>query len=155
VNQQRWTKLAVANFFNPVDHFRWKELFTRFTLVDSTALLNLGDPCKRGCREGKNLPSRKELDPGRPSHSLTVVLVMGHITTFRSTTDGIYDGGPLRLLYYIILRHVTSHHVTLYYVLLCYVMLCYVMLCYVTLCYNTIVLHLPTVFSTVTCCTGL
>ena len=32
---------------NSVDHFRWKELFTRFTLVDSTALINLGDPCKR------------------------------------------------------------------------------------------------------------
>ena len=35
---------------NPVDHFRWKELFTRFTLVDSTALINLGDPCKRALR---------------------------------------------------------------------------------------------------------
>ena len=32
---------------NPVDHFRWKELFTRFAFVDSTALINLGDPCKR------------------------------------------------------------------------------------------------------------
>ena len=31
---------------NPVDHFRWKELFTRFTLVDSTVLINQGDPCK-------------------------------------------------------------------------------------------------------------
>jgi hypothetical protein len=28
--------------FNPVDHFRWKELFTRFTLVVWTALINLG-----------------------------------------------------------------------------------------------------------------
>jgi hypothetical protein len=35
--------LDVANFFNTVDHFRWKELFTRFTLVDSTALINLAD----------------------------------------------------------------------------------------------------------------
>ena len=32
---------------NPFDHFRWKELFTRLTLVDSTVLINLGDPCKR------------------------------------------------------------------------------------------------------------
>jgi len=41
------------------------------------------------------------------------------ITTYRSTTDRIHDGGPIRLYY------------------------------------NTIVLQLPTVFSTVTCCTGL
>jgi len=27
---------------NPVDHFRWKEPFTQFTLVDSTVLINLG-----------------------------------------------------------------------------------------------------------------
>ena len=37
---------------NPVDHFRWKELFTRFTLIDSTVLINLGDPCKRALRTG-------------------------------------------------------------------------------------------------------
>jgi len=36
--------------FNPVDHFRWKELFTRFTFVDSTVLINLGDLCKRALR---------------------------------------------------------------------------------------------------------
>ena len=42
------------------------------------------------------------------------------ITTFRSTTNRIQDGGPIRLYYY-----------------------------------NTIVLQLPTVFSTVTCCTVL
>jgi len=41
------------------------------------------------------------------------------ITTFRSTTDRTYDGGPIRLYY------------------------------------NTTMLQLPTVFSTVTCCTGL
>ena len=45
------------------------------------------------------------------------------ITTFRSTTDRIYDGDPIMLQYNIIIL--------------------------------TIVLQLPTVFSTVTCCTGL
>jgi hypothetical protein len=38
-------KLAIANLFTRQP--RWKELFTRFTLVDSTALINLEDPCKR------------------------------------------------------------------------------------------------------------
>ena len=52
---------------------------------------------------------------------------MRHITTFRSTTDRIYDGGQIRLKYYNI----------------------------ILLYYNTIVLQLPTVFSTLTCCTGL
>ena len=47
---------------------------------------------------------------------------MRRIVTFRSTTDRIYDGGPIRLLYYII---------------------------------NLILSQLPTVFSTVTSCTGL
>jgi len=46
---------------------------------------------------------------------------MRRITTFRSTTDRIYDGGPID--YNIIIL--------------------------------TAVLQLPTVFSTVTCCTGL
>jgi hypothetical protein len=53
VNQRRWTKVGrrpTCSPVNPVDHFRWKELFTRFTLVDSTALINLGDPCKRALR---------------------------------------------------------------------------------------------------------
>jgi hypothetical protein len=50
-----------------------------------------------------------------------------HITTFRSTADRIYDGGPIIIKYYIE---------------------CYI----ITL---TIVLQLHTVFSTVTCCTGL
>jgi hypothetical protein len=44
---------------------------------------------------------------------------MRRITTFRLTTDLIYDGGSIRLYY------------------------------------NTVVLQLPTVFNTVTCCTGL
>ena len=49
--------------------------------------------------------------------------VMRRITKFRSTTDRIYDGGPIILQYNIIIL--------------------------------TIVLQLPTVISTVTCCTGL
>jgi len=47
--------------------------------------------------------------------------VMHHITTFRSMTDCIHDGGPI--IFNIIIL--------------------------------TIVLQLPTIFSTVTCCTGL
>jgi len=55
---------------------------------------------------------------------VTVVsTVMRRITTFRSTTDRIYDGSPIILLYTIIIC--------------------------------TIVLKLPTIFSTVTCCIGL
>jgi hypothetical protein len=49
---------------------------------------------------------------------------MRRITTFRSTTGLIYDGGPIRLCYNIIIL-------------------------------QYIVLRLPTVFSTVTYCTGL
>ena len=51
-----------------------------------------------------------------------VYTVMRRITTFRSTTDRIYDVGPIILYYNIIIL--------------------------------TTVLQLPTVFSTVTCCTG-
>jgi hypothetical protein len=58
-----------------------------------------------------------------------VSTVMHHITTFRSMTDHVYDGGPITLYHKIIL------HYTLY--------------------YNTIVLKMPTVFCTVKCCTGL
>ena len=36
---------------NTVDHFRWKELFTKFILVDSTVMINLGDPCKRALKQ--------------------------------------------------------------------------------------------------------
>ena len=32
---------------NPVYQFRWKELFTRSTLVDSTVFISLGETCKR------------------------------------------------------------------------------------------------------------
>jgi len=64
---------------------------------------------------------------------------MRRITTFRSTTDRIYHGDPIRLYYYIMLRYIILYiilyYITLYYIILCYVMLCYVMLCYVTLCY--------------------
>jgi len=53
---------------------------------------------------------------------------MRRITTLRSTTDRIYDGGPIRLWYNILE----------YYIVIV-----------------TIVLQLPTIFSTVTGCTGL
>jgi hypothetical protein len=53
-------------FFNPVDHFRWKELFTRFTLVDSTALINLGDPCKRDLRRRSEVARLLRLWVGIP-----------------------------------------------------------------------------------------
>jgi hypothetical protein len=60
----------------------------------------------------------------RPNICLLCNTGMRHITTFRSTTDRIYDSGPIRLWY------------------------CNIIIL-------TIVLQLPTVFSTVTCCTGL
>jgi hypothetical protein len=50
---------------------------------------------------------------------IITLTVMRSITTFRSTTDRIYDCDPIRLYY------------------------------------NTIVLQLPAVLSTATCCTGL
>jgi len=50
--------------------------------------------------------------------------VMRRVATFRSTTDPIYDGGPIILQYNIVIILTT-------------------------------VLQLSTVFSTVTCCTGL
>jgi hypothetical protein len=55
------------------------------------------------------------------------------ITTFRSTTDRIYDGGPMRfnIIYYIVTQW------------------------YYNIIVLTTVLQLPTVFSTVICCTGL
>ena len=53
---------------------------------------------------------------------------MRRITTFRLTTDHIYDGGPIR--YNIIMLY--------YYIIIL-----------------TNVLQLPTLTSTVTCCTGL
>ena len=77
--------------------------------------------------------------------------VMRRITTFRSTTYRIYDRGPIIVLYYITL-------ITLYYIMLCYIILYYVILYYIILYYIitlTTVLQLPTVFSTVTYCTGL
>jgi len=45
------------------------------------------------------------------------------------------------MLYYIILYYIILYYIILYYIILYY--------------YNTIVLQLPAVFSTVTCCTGL
>jgi hypothetical protein len=50
VNQRLWTTVGrrpTCSAVNPVDQFRWNGVFTCFTLVDSTALINLGDPCKR------------------------------------------------------------------------------------------------------------
>jgi len=70
---------------------------------------------------------------------------MRRITTFRSTTDRIYDGGPIILLYCNIILYYTN--IILYYIILYYIILYYIIL--------TIVLELPTVFSTVTCCTDL
>ena len=63
---------------------------------------------------------------------------MRRITTFRSTTDHIYDGGTI-ILYYIILYYIILYYIILYYIILYYII--------------TIVLQLPTVFSTVTCST--
>ena len=40
---------------------------------------------------------------------------MRHITTFQSTTDHIYDDGPIRLYYNIILYYNTYHCVTVAY----------------------------------------
>ena len=37
---------------------------------------------------------------------------MRHIITFRSTTDWIYDGGPIRLYY--IIYHIISYHIISY-----------------------------------------
>jgi hypothetical protein len=58
--------------------------------------------------------------------------VMRRKMTFQSMIDRKYNDGP-KILYYIIL-----YYITLYYIVIL-----------------TIVLQLPTVFSTVTCCTGL
>jgi len=55
---------------------------------------------------------------------------MRRITTYRSTTDRIYDGGPIRLYYNIV--------ILLYNIVIL-----------------TTVLQFPTLFSTVTCFTGL
>ena len=56
--------------------------------------------------------------------------VMRRITTFRSTTDRIYDGGPI-ILYYII------YYIILYYIILYYIILYYIILHhYVTLPYG-------------------
>ena len=75
------------------------------------------------------------------------------------------------IIYYIILYYIILYYIILYYVMLCCVVLCCVVLCCVVLYYiilyyiilyyiilyyiNTIVLQLPTIFNTVTCCTGL
>ena len=57
------------------------------------------------------------------------------------------------LLYYIILYYIILCYIILYYIILYYIILYYIILYYIILYCNTIVLKLPTVFSTVTCCT--
>ena len=42
---------------------------------------------------------------------------MCRITTFRSMTDRIYDGGPI-ILYYIILYYIILYYIILYYIIL-------------------------------------
>ena len=56
---------------------------------------------------------------------------MRRITTFRSTTDRIYDGGPIRL-YYIILYYIILYYIILYYIILYYIILYYIILYYYT-----------------------
>jgi len=82
----------------------------------------------------------------------------------RITTDHIQDGRPVRfILYYIILYYIILYYIILYYIILYYIILYYIILyiipyhiiSYHIIYYIIIVLQLPTVFSTVTYCTGL
>jgi hypothetical protein len=41
--------------------------------------------------------------------------VLRRITSFRSTTDRVYDGCPITLLYYIILYYIILYYMILYY----------------------------------------
>ena len=50
------------------------------------------------------------------------------ITTFRSTTDRLYDGDP-KILYYIILYYIILYYIILYYIILYYIILYYDRLC--------------------------
>jgi len=72
---------------------------------------------------------------------------MRRITTFRSTTERIYDGGlirlyynNIRLLYYIILYYIILYYIILYYIILYYIILYYIIIL-------TIVLQLPAAFT--------
>ena len=56
------------------------------------------------------------------------------VTTFRSTTDRICDGGPI-ILYYIILYHII-YYIILYYIILYYIILYYIILYYIILYYT-------------------
>jgi hypothetical protein len=58
---------------------------------------------------------------------------MHRIMTFQSMMDCIYNSGPIVLYYFSILYIIIKYYIIIL----------------------TIVLQLPTVFSTVTCCTGL
>jgi len=55
---------------------------------------------------------------------------MRRVTTFRPTTDRIYDGGPIILYEY----YITLHYITLYYIILHYI---YYITLYIILYYNT------------------
>jgi len=62
------------------------------------------------------------------------------------------------MLCYLTLHHITSHHIISYiilYYIIYYIILYYIISYYIILYYSIIVLQVPTVFSTVTCCTGL
>ena len=59
---------------------------------------------------------------------------MRRITTFRSTTDRIHEGGPIILQYILYIKYII--HIIYYNIMVYY--------------YNTTVLQLPTVFTTVT-----
>ena len=56
--------------------------------------------------------------------------VIPHITTFRSTTDRIYDGGPI-IFYYNIIIPLCYYYIILYYIILYYIILYYIILYYI------------------------
>jgi len=58
--------------------------------------------------------------------------VIPHITTFRSTTDRIYDGGPI-IFYYNIIIPLCYYYIILYYIILYYIILYYIILYYIIL----------------------
>ena len=75
-------------------------------------------------------------------HNITPIrpIILGNtgvhsITTFRSTTNCIYDGGPVRLYYYIILHYIILYYIILYYIILYYIILYYIILYYIILYY--------------------
>jgi hypothetical protein len=98
VNQQRWTKVdrrPTCSTVNPVDQFRWKEVFTRFTLVDSTALIKLGDPCKRALTCTAQVPRSSLNAPSFPEKAENL-LTSWATTSFSRTTLSV-SWTPLNL----------------------------------------------------------